>query len=379
MAEIMLDPSKFNENVNEEILLRDSLESSIEGFNDSISTVRTNGTGLNQDSDKLSLNISSPNDLAKVPRTMDKEQEPKVVAKKAVMKPKQKNMIELNKMNVKKGQVANSYSKMHQKKVGKTAPRQNSQNGDSEKTNAPSNAVFALHKQLVLDGILTEKDELNDFSTSKNHTLEQKSGWNGLNPLIWEEYNMESTRYTQSNMALFHKGMPNMTDTLGESFTHYARSGCTNENLNARGYIGLSEHGIEQLPPVHQVSTSSQSAPANMQEYLDLPHEKSLRSNSVNALQVSRESHADLNSSMTSQSSLGSTTYSSIYANSKQDLKTNYKPYTLSDYKRLKKGGKPGGLGPDTKSEAHQQKVKSAWYSHMKPGGGREEIKSAGI
>ena len=368
MAEIMLDPSKFNENVNEEILLRDSLESSIEGFNDSISTIRTNETGLNQDSDKLGLNISSPNDLAKVPRTMDKEQEPKVVAKKAVMKPKQKNMIELNKMNVKKGQVANSYSKMHQKKVGKTTPRQNSQNGDSEKTNAPSNAVIALHKKLVLDGILTEKDELNNFSTSNNHTLEQKSEWNSLNPLIWEEYNMESTRYTQSNI---------MTNTLGESFTHYTRSGCTNENLNACGYIGFSEHGIEELPPVHQVSTSSQSAPANMQEYLDLPHEKSLRSNSVNALKVPRVSHVDLNSSMTSQSSLGSTTYSSIYANSKQDLKTNYKPYTLSDYKRLKKGGKAGGLGPDTKSEAHQQKVKSMWYSqYMKQGGGREGIKS---
>ncbi|CAB3989682.1 Hypothetical predicted protein [Paramuricea clavata] len=361
MAELVMDPNNvYIENVNEE-LLRDSLESSVERCNNvSISTMRTNETDSHKTSKEHSY-VSSHNDLAKVHSAVDKE--PKTGTKKHVMKRKPKNMIELNKMNIiKKGQAVSSYSKMHQKKLGRIAPIEKNGNSQPE-TSGPNNAAIEFHKQLVLDGILTDKDEFNNFGSYENNMA-----LSGLHTLIErDEYSLESTRSNETNMSHFGKGYfveaePSMPDN-GYKF-EFVDSRKTNLAFSSPEDGKIShEH---QLPPVRTFATSVQSAPADIQ-YSDLSYEKSFRSSSLHALLKPGESYAGLNNSMTSLASTksiaehgDSMTYSGIYANGKQNSRNNYKPYTLGDYKRLKKQSKPGGLGPDIKSEEHQQKAKKA-------------------
>ena len=357
MAELVMDPNNvYIENGNEE-LLRDSLESSVERCNNvSISTMITIETDSHKTNEEHSC-VSSHNDLAKVHSAVDKE--PKASTKKHVMKRKPKNMIELNKMNIiKKGQAVSNYSKMHQKKLGRTAPIE--KNGDSQpETSGLSNAAIEFRKQLVLDGILTDKDEFNNFGSCENNMA-----LSGLHTLIGrDEYSLESTRSNETNMSHFGKGYfveaePSISDN-GYKFEFVERK--TNLAFSSPEDGKFShEH---QLPPIRTFSTSVQSAPADIQAYLDLSYEKSFKSSSLHALKPG-ESYAGLNNSMTSLASTksiaehgDSMTYSGIYANGKQNSRNNYKPYTLGDYKRLKKQSKPGGLGPDIKSEEHQQKV----------------------
>jgi hypothetical protein len=350
MAGYIVDPNNaYSENVNED-MLRDSLENNVDGCDSFTGIGMKFETDLHKSKIHSSESCKLPqNDSAKNCRAVGKEKNPTTVEKKKAVKPVFKNMIELNKMNVKKGEAVNSYSKIHRKKRGKTAPIEKDENITCE-TSSLTNAAIELRKQLVMDGILTDKDESN-MALEYCHSLTER-----------EKYCLDSTRSKETNLSHFGQGY-NLGEELGMSNGSYRNRPQLDNNY---GFVGNNTNNSPfedgefssacQLPPVRTFPTSVQSAPADIQAYLDLSYEKSIRSCSHHALKSGGDVNGDLNNSMTSLAS-HSTTYSGLYANAKQNLGTNYKPYTLGDYKRLKQQGKPGGLGPDTKSEEHQQKV----------------------
>ena len=364
MAELMMDRDHVYIEYDNEELLRDSLENNVEEC-DNLTTVRMHETDLHITRNKNSYE-SSQNDLTKVSSTADKEQKPKTDKIKHVMKPKPlKNMIEFNKMNLTRGSAGNSYCKIHQKKLGETAPIEKYGTSNVGTASGLSNAAIELRKQLVVDGILTDdKSELNNSGIGESKMA--LSGFQRSN-----KYCLESTRSNESNISQFGQGYfveePSMsTNSYGNRLYPDNGYGYMERGSNTGMFSSLEDEKINhklQLPPVRTFPISVQSAPADIQTYLDLSYEKSLRSSSHHAVKPS-EGYADLNNSRTSLASTksitdqgDSITYSGLYANAKHNSGSNYKPYTLSDYKRLKRQGKPGGLGPDTKSEEHQQKV----------------------
>lgn len=327
----MDESANSNTDYNEE-LVRDSLESPIEGNNDIlISTVRNAVTESLKTCEGHGC-VSLSNNLAW--STMDREKKSmndKIDRKKGnSVRPREKNMIELNKETIRKGQRKNSYWEMHQKKLGRKAPiksegqNEASQTSDLRNSNA---AAVELHEQLVLDEILTENDRLNSFSGRKNTMFhlnncgkEETKKFDNLTAFEKDEYKLESTRSSETNISQLGK-------------LHYER------------VIGY-EHQL-WLPTSRNFSTV-QSAPADMQPCQNPFGQGYIDFNSMTSLTSMRSDSELVNSNMT---------YNGIYANAKRNSRANYKPYTLSDYKKLKSESKPGGLGPDTKSEEHQQKV----------------------
>ena len=362
MAGLIMDPNDINyiKNVNEDVL-RDSLESNVEacdsftavGINNCETDFHKNRTGHGE-SCELPQNGS-----AKMCCGAEKQKMPRTGQNKDTVKPKPfKNMIELNRINLQKGPAVNSYSKIYQRKRDKTAPIEKDENRISETTSLTS-AAIQLRKQLVIDGILTDKDESNMAQklTERDKYCFDSARCNGTNLCLGKELGLSDTS-CRCNRANYQT---NSSYGLVESNTNRTVNPFENEKISCSTNF--------QLPPVRTFHTSVQSAPADIQTYLDLSYEKSFRSSSHQSLKLRGDNNADLNNSTTSLASAKSlieqghsTTYSSIYASTKQNLGTNYKPYTLSDYKKLKKQGtgKPGGLGPDTKSEEHQQKVDKA-------------------
>ena len=364
MAGLIMDPSDiiYIKNVNEDVL-RDSLESNVEacdsftgvGINNCATDFRENKTGDDESCE------SPQNGCAKMYCGVDKQKKPRTRQNKdtSTVKPKPfKNMVELNKINLKKGQEVNSYSKIHQRKRGKTEPIENHENSTPERTSR-TNAAIELRKQLVIDGILTEKDESN-----MSHKSTER-----------EKYSFDSARSNETNLSLGRE--LGLSDRSYSNRPNYQNNNYRFVESNTNRTVELNPFENEkiscstnyQLPPVRPFPTLVQSAPADIQTYLGLSYENSFRSSSHQSLKLCGDNNADLNNSATSLAGTKSlidqrhsTTYSGIYASTKQNLVTNYKPYTLSDYKKLKKQGtgKPGGLGPDTKSEEHQQKVKKA-------------------
>ena len=353
-----MDPNDmaYIKNVNEDVL-RDSLESNVEAC-DSFTAVEINNceTDFRKNKTEYDESCESPQKgSAKMCCGVDKQKKPRTSQNKDTVKPKPfKNMIELNKVNLKKGQGVNSYSKIHQRKHGKTEPMEKEENSASERTSL-TNAAIELRKQLVIDGILTDKDERN-----MAHKLTER-----------DKYSFDSAWSNETNLSL-EKDL-GMSDKSSSNRPNYQSNSYRFVESNANRTVSPFENEKIscstnfQLPPVCTFPNSVQSAPADIQTYLDLSYEKSFRSSSHQSLKLCGHNNADLNIS-TSTSLAGakslieqghSTTYSGMYASTKQNLGTNYKPYTLSDYKKLKKQGtgKPGGLGPDTKSEEHQQKV----------------------
>ncbi|XP_028401910.1 uncharacterized protein LOC114524894 [Dendronephthya gigantea] len=323
----MDESGNSNADYNEEFVYRDSLECPIEetlkvknAFPESPKTSEEHGCV------PLSNNLGSD--------TIDKGgklRNDRIDRKKGnSIRPREKNLIKLNKETIQKGQMKKSYREMHQKKLGKKASIKNKGQNEASQINdlRNTNAAAEFRKQtLLLDGILTENDGLNSSNGLNdkmfhfgNSGIQEANEFSGLIALEKDEYNLESTRCNETNLS----------------------------------QLGGREIGYEHQLPTLRNFSSVQSAPADIQPYQNpfILGEGYTDVNSMTYL-TSMRSHSELVNS--------NTTYTGIYANAKQNSRaSNYKPYTLSDYKKIKRESKPGGLGPDTKSEEHQQKTKTA-------------------